>query len=106
MFVPSTAAPGMNAPMSAPAAEVYPIPRLPVPRSEPPPRVACGQSEDAHDPLPAPAPIWAPASRTTVVARVSMPSPGELGVTSATDWTVALSRLEAMGLGAFQLQGA
>ena len=33
-------------------------------------------------------------------------SPGELGVIPAADWTASLTRLETMGLGAFQLQEA
>jgi hypothetical protein len=35
-----------------------------------------------------------------------MPSPSELGVAPAGDWTVSLARLEELGLGAFQLQEA
>jgi hypothetical protein len=110
MFAPAPAMQAMNAQAMEPTAEVYPIPRLPVPAAEPPPRLARGQAEEAHDPLPVPlstpAEVPVPVTPVTavVVARVSMPSPGDLGVNPAADWTVTLSRLEAMGLGAFQLQ--
>jgi hypothetical protein len=102
---------GQRQPASWNNAGGYVPPRLPTPpailargksEDEPLPPAPAAATTQAPTQAPAPAPTWTalPVATTAAVMPVTLPKPGELGLNaapSAAEWTVPLSKLEALG---------